>query len=213
MKFRKKKDEIQDVIADGRRTPVKHIIVIRNVKSKNMKLTDKCVIEHRDGKGNLIKRHGCNEGLWHKIKVKLGWEHNSLNAQGVGDVNFWITGNTATPTAYKFIAIGTGTAVDTQTDTALTLVKALSVTPSISTVTLSNDTITWACTFSSNTSSGGSLTGTSTIQEVGIITATTSYRILIHISGTNYATAGDVCNWAQGDTLAITITSKTEQGA
>src|SRR5208337_3695286 len=105
----------QDVIADGRKTPVV-MQINRKFSGHKSLVLDKCVVEHYHADTGKTTRHECNSGFWHKIKVKLGLEHNSLNAQGIADIAQWI-GGLSSPTAYAYLGIGTETSVDTQTDT------------------------------------------------------------------------------------------------
>lgn len=177
-------------------------------------IIDEVIVEHRDGKGNLIRRHKLNTGFKHWLFKKLGLTHNSMCLAGIQDIAQWIGGLSA-PTAYAFVGIGEGTTQDATADTVMQsvthgLIRA--VTPTTVTVTLTNDSMQWAHVFSK--ANDASLTGfTSAINEVGVTSAATSYHLLLHIAGaTNYG-AADSCNWDAGDTLSITIKCKVEQGA
>lgn len=204
-----KPEEIQVDVIVGRKT---HLHLFHSSGQRAL-MVDQVVVEHRDKNGVLIKRHVCNSGLIHKLLVKLKLAHNSLNAQGIADMAQWI-GGLSSPTAYAYLGIGTETSVDTQTDVynsneAIVLMR--SVTPTVSTGSLTNDTLTWTHVFSH--ANDASLTGTTAVREVAVGTAASTWRTLIHISGSNYAAAADSCNWDNGDTLTITVTCKCEQGS
>lgn len=275
-----------DLVADGKKTLIPPKKISWFGRLDRFMIVDTVVVEHRDKYGNLIKKHTCNSGLWHKFLVKIGQAHNSINAQGIADAAAFLSGVTTAPTGtcyvanastavtgvgsnfssfaaydwiiiagyvcpiasitnntsltlttgyggatiavgvavpytivrqklpYIYIGIGTETSVDTQTDTSVSntaFVLLRPVIPTISNNTFTGDIITWTHVFSQ--ANDASLTGTTAVKEVGITTAAASYRILVHISGTNYAASADSCVWDNGDTLTITITCKSEQGA
>lgn len=185
---------------------------------QNMRIVDKCVIEHRDKDGKLIRRHECNSGLWHRFLVKLGLAHNCMINYGTGgiyDIVSLVSG-LAAPTLYTWLGIGDGTAADTASDTDMTgtnKYRVGSITPSRANSSAAlGDELVWTHTFSH--ANDGTLTGTWAINEVAIFNAASGTgHILLHLAGgTDYGPV-DSCNWTAGDTLAVTITLKFEQGA
>jgi len=98
-------------------------------------------------------------------------------------------------TAFGYIAIGTGTAAESATDTALqTEIKRKSATKSQTTTTVSGDTCLLTATFSS----ADGLTGTSAVTEAGVFNAATGGVLLCRkvFSAVNV-------NWDAGDTLTV----------
>lgn len=202
----------QDVVADGKEVivnPPKHI---QRKRGGKFYIKDTIVVDHYCAATGKHHIHTCNSGLLHRFLVKIGRAHNSLNAQGIADIAQWI-GGLSSPTLYGYLGIGTETSVDTQTDTYNSneaSVLMIAITPTVSTTTLTNDTLTWTHVFSH--ANDASLSGTSNIQEVIVGTAAATWRTLIHVSGSNYQVSPDVCNWNANDTLTITVICQVEQG-
>lgn len=212
-------DEVnQDVIVDGRETPVIPPKIHLKLHKEKGVLVDKIVIEHKNGKTGKITRHVCNSSLKHRILKFLHLAHNCIIISGTGgatDIANLITG-LAAPAAYIYIGIGTGTTGDASTDTKMqTGVLLRSVTPTITNSSGSlQDICNWTHVFSK--ANDASLTGfTSAVNEVAIeniSTVATAGHILIHVAGgTNYGSP-DSCNWDGNDTLTITITLQIKQG-
>jgi hypothetical protein len=199
-------------------------------------ILDKVLIEHKNGLTGVITRryaHSCWEtkiypngkvkrsfnyhGFIHQIALRLHLTHNSMTNYGTGgiyDVVSLVSG-IAAPAAYTYIGIGTGTANDSSSDTAMTGSSTYSktVTPTRANSSGSlGDEIQWTHVFSQANDS--SLTGTWNVQEVAIQNAASNAtgHMLLHIAGSNYAASSDQCIWGNGDTLTITITCKFEQG-
>ena len=98
-------------------------------------------------------------------------------------------------TAFGYIAIGTGTAAESATDTALQAeIKRKAATKTQTTTSVTGDT----CLLTASFSSADGLTGTSAVSEAGIFNAATGGVLLARkvFSAVNV-------NWDAGDTLTV----------
>jgi hypothetical protein len=177
-------------------------------KKKKLDIIDTVIVTHRKKNGEIIRQHTLNTGRLHRILVRLHLAHNSITKYGMAEVSGLILGTTGT--AFTYVAIGTGTTADSVNSQTLGTEKKRK-TASLSRVSTdqTNDTAEWVATFSS----ADSLTGTDSIDETGILNASSTGILLLHIAGTTNYGAADSCNWDQGDTLQITIKCQVKQGA
>ena len=149
-----------------------------NLKEK-IKLKDKMIAEVYDKDGNLKQRV---EG--EDLVVNVG------KAQVAGLINGVVT------SAFKYIAIGTGTTSPSATNTSLgNEIKRKSASTSRVTTSVTNDTAKLEATFSSS----DGLSGTSAVAESGVFDASSGGNMLCRQT---FSTLN--INWSSGDTLKIT---------
>ena len=150
---------------------------------KKMRLKDKLIVVLRDKNGNV------------KHRYDSGWRENTITNSGKAEVAGLICADVG-GTAFDYIAIGTGTTPESATDTALEnethRIGGGDVTGSLTTTTVTNDTVQLVGTFSG-------YTGTESITESGVFNASSGGTMLCRqtFSAINV-------DWDAGDSLQIT---------
>jgi len=168
-------------------------------------ITDTIETIVRDKNGNIKSRRIINNSLWDRILIKLGLKHRCITKYGMAEVAGLILTDIG-GTAFDYIAIGTGTTAATVDDQTLeTEIKRKAATGTRITTTQTNDTSQWVATFSSD----DGLSGTSNVTEVGILNAASAGTLLLR----QVYSPADVCNWDQGDSLAVTVKNQIKQGS
>jgi hypothetical protein len=127
------------------------------------------------------------------IAPELGVLRNIITNAGIAEMVKLVFGLGGT--AFGYIAIGTGTAAESATDTALAAeIKRKAASKTQTTTTVTGDT----CLLSATFSSADGLTGTSAVTEAGVFNAATGGVLLARkvFSAVNV-------NWDAGDSLTI----------
>jgi len=127
------------------------------------------------------------------IAPELGILRNIITNAGLSEMIKLVFGLGGT--AFGYIAIGTGTAAESATDTALQAeIKRKAATKTQTTTSVTGDT----CLLTASFSSADGLTGTSAVSEAGIFNAATGGVLLARkvFSAVNV-------NWDAGDTLTV----------
>ena len=181
---------------------------------------DSIRIVHKDKDGKVISDRIINNGFWHRVLVKLHLRHNSVLNNGMA-LAAALLGNVASaPAAVQYVGIGSGTTAASSTDvwlqTPVTVQSATSITR-VSTV-VTNDTLQLVFTFGS-TAAQGTITTTGNFAISEVIASNGSGTTSYSASGTNIGflhqvySPVDNCNFANGDSLQVTIKVKCEQGS
>jgi hypothetical protein len=188
-----------------------------SIKGKFM-VIDKIETVIRDKDGKIKSKRTINNSKFHRFMVYLGLAHDSIVVNGMAACAALIGNVAGAPAAFQYIGIGSGTTAASSTDAWLQSATCVASASSITRVstTVANDTLQLVYTFGS-AAGGGSLTGTYSVDEVIVANGTGTTGMTA--SGTHIAllrqvyTPADSCIFAQGDTIAVTVKIKCEQGA
>lgn len=174
-------------------------------------IVDRIEVTVRDKDGNIKKQHIINNGILHRILVKLHLKHNSITSAGMAVVAGLILTDVG-GTAFDYIAIGKGTTPaavgddTTYNHSCQSEVSRKAATGTRTITTYTNDTAQLLVSFSS----ADGLTGTDSITEVIVVnnaSAGSGTMLLRQV----YSPA-DPCDWDQGDTIQVTVKIQVKQG-
>jgi hypothetical protein len=161
------------------------------VLKEPMGMRDRVILTVRDKDGKV------------KQEYDSGWSKNGITNAGFAEVAGLILTDVG-GTAFDYIGIGVGTTAFDPTQTALVSeIKRKAGTGTRVTTSVTNDTAQLVTTFSS----ADTLSGTSSVTEVGMFNASTGGTMIMRQVFTALA-----INWNAGDTLQITVKIQCKAG-
>lgn len=160
---------------------------------------DNLDISPDEGKTNIgVKVQGYARLVVHdkdgNLKTDTGWNKNNFTNAGKAYCATKVGGVTS-PAAMDYLAVGTSTQVEADTDTALIaeivdsgLERAQDASPTVSTTTVTDDTL--------EINYSWSVTGTKAIEEIGVLNAAAAGTLIGRstLAATVNVANGDTCN-------------------
>jgi hypothetical protein len=181
-----------------------------------VRYSDQLITITRNSKGKIIKRTDSNHKSVSKhfrnlvVYALTGKKaHNTMCTAGFAIAAKLIAGIAATP--FTYICIGTGVTGSAAGDTDMqTSVLKKSVTPTVTTTTVTGDTTVWDYVFGQ---SGDGLNTIYAITEVGIMNAASGVTMLAHFASATVLATFTPNTGGTGDTFEAIVKIKQEQGA
>ena len=180
-----------------------------------IKIVDKIEIVVRRKDGSIKSKHIINNGLFHRILVKLGLKHDSMTNIGFAQVAAFLLADIdvdhSTYTNCNWISIGTGIIGADPTDTALGTPKGIrqaGVGTRVTTGGITNNTAQLVATFSQ--AIDVTLTGVNAITEVGMFWDVSAGNSMLL---RQVYSPSDNCDWDQQDSMQVTIKVQVKQGS